>query len=202
MPYLTEELWQRVPRPASRPATIALASYPTRADGPENAEIEYLVGALCKTISAIRTVRSEHEIHPSAGISAELRTADAKIRTFLEEHSREIIALAKTDGAPKISEPKGERPRAWVLSVAGAVEVLIDLKGHVDPAKETERIERNLKKIQKDADGLLKRLNNPSFMERAPEEVVTEARATLANLELQQQRLEGAKLLVAELSEG
>src|SRR5438552_2306197 len=64
MPYVTEELWQRLPRPASRPASIALAPYPTAALGHHDPSIEQRVGVLQSVIGAARSVRAEHDIKP------------------------------------------------------------------------------------------------------------------------------------------
>ncbi len=66
LPFITEELWQRLPRPASRPASIALAAYPTGSDGPESEQDEREMGVVMKVISAARTIRSEHELEKSA----------------------------------------------------------------------------------------------------------------------------------------
>jgi len=79
------------------------------------------------------------------------------------------------------------------------VEVLVALKGLVDPAKEADRIERELKKVAKDLEGLQRRLSNPSFVEKAPPEVVAEVRAQQGALEQQRERLTEARALLAEL---
>jgi valyl-tRNA synthetase len=107
--------------------------------------------------------------------------------------------LVRTDGVPAIGETGGKRPRGTVLSVAGEVEVLVGLKGLVDPGKEGERIARNLKKVDKDVAVLDKRLNNPKFIDKAPPEVVTEAKEQKAALLRQRARLEEALALLDEL---
>jgi valyl-tRNA synthetase len=83
--------------------------------------------------------------------------------------------------------------------MAGEVEVLVGLLGHVDAKKEAERIERSLKKIEKDMAGLDKRLQNPKFAANAPPEVVAEVREQRDALDRQRGRLEEARGLVAEL---
>ena len=104
-----------------------------------------------------------------------LRSADPAVRALLERESRSIAALVKTDGDPVVEAP-GKRPLGYVLSVAANVEVLVGLKGLVEAAKESERIERTLKKIEKDAASLDKRLADSKFMSNAPPEVVVQAR--------------------------
>ncbi|HEY4106642.1 MAG TPA: valine--tRNA ligase [Polyangiaceae bacterium] len=197
-PFITEDLWQRIPRPASRPVSIALAPYPTAADGRADLGAERDMEALMAAISAARTVRSEHEIKPSAHVQLELRSTDAKLRSLLEEQARFIEFLVRTDGAPAVSAA-GERPKGAVLSVAGNIDVLVHLRGLVEPQKEKERIERKLKKIQKDVEVLEKRLKNPSFSRSAPPEVVAEATTLKQTLEREAANLNESLQLVDEL---
>jgi valyl-tRNA synthetase len=198
-PFITEDLWQRIPRPASRPVSIALAPYPTAADGRTDIDAEHDMNALMTVISAARTVRSEHEIAPSDGVQLELRSSDPKLRALLEEQSRFIAFLVRTAGAPTVSDVGGERPKGAVLSAAGKVDVLVHLRGLVDPKKEAERIERKLKKIQKDLEIMGKKLTNAKFLENAPSEVVAEANAQKQALEREHASLSESLNLVDEL---
>jgi valyl-tRNA synthetase len=86
-----------------------------------------------------------------------------------------------------------------VASARGPIEVLAQLKGLVTAAAEKERIERNLKKIEKDLVALEKKLGSPGFVDRAPKEVVEEARQQRASLLEAKARLEMALTLVKEL---
>ncbi len=200
-PFITEDLWQRIPRPASRPVSIALAPYPTGDDGRVDLQAERDMVALMAVIGAARTVRSEHEIGPSDAVKLELRAQDPTLRELLEEQSRFISFLVRTAGAPAIAPSGGERPKGAVLTVAGEVDVLVNLRGLVDPAKETERVERKLKKIQKDLDIMAKRLGNASFLKNAPPEVVLEANAQKATLEREQANLRESLNWVDELKD-
>ncbi|HEX3593936.1 MAG TPA: valine--tRNA ligase [Polyangiaceae bacterium] len=200
IPFVTEELWQRVPRPAGHPISIALAPYPTRADGAVDATAEADMAHLMHAIGAARTIRSEHDVPPSGKVKLHLRSADAALRALLERESRAIAALVRTDGEPVVEAP-APRPRGSVLSVAGNVEVLVELRGLVQPEKEAERIERTLKKLDKDLAGLKKRLADPKFTSNAPAEVVKAAEEQKSSLERQQARLEEERGLVEELKE-
>jgi valyl-tRNA synthetase len=200
-PFITEDLWQRIPRPPSRPVSIALAPYPTAADGRHDAGAERDMNLLMPVIGAARTVRSEHEIAPSDSVKIELRSSDPELRALLLEQSRFIAFLVRTDGPPAVLDAGGERPKGAVLTVAGEVDVLVHLRGLVDPAKEKERVERKLKKIQNDLEVMAKRLSNPSFLANAPPEVVALANAQQATLEREQVNLRESLQWVAELKE-
>jgi valyl-tRNA synthetase len=200
-PFITEDLWQRIPRPASRPVSIALAPYPTAADGRLDAEAERAMNVLMPVVGAARTVRSEHEIAPSDSVKVELRARDPKLRALLEEQSRFIAFLVRTEGAPGVADAGGERPKGAVLTVAGEVDVLVNLRGLVDPAKEKERVERKLKKIEKDVEVMKKRLANANFIKNAPPEVVVEANAQLQALEREHTNLTESLSWIDELKE-
>jgi valyl-tRNA synthetase len=198
MPFITEELWQRLPRPASRPASIALAPYPTRADGQADAEVERRMAIVQAAVSAARAVRSEHEIATAARIPLELRAEDPRVRELLASESRSLEILVGTEGAVVISPLGGARPRGTVLTVGGDVEVLVGLRGLVEPEKEKVRLERQQKKVGKDIEVMEKRLANPSFTSNAPPEVVVEARDQLEQLKRKRARLSEALTLVDE----
>ena len=75
VPYVTEELWQRVPKPASRPASVALAPYPVPGvDGRADDAAEKECACVMAVIIAARTIRSEYEVHPGAPIPLVIRT--------------------------------------------------------------------------------------------------------------------------------
>jgi valyl-tRNA synthetase len=199
MPFVTEELWQRVPKPAGHPVSIALAKYPTAADGRLDERAEAHMDLLMKVISAARTIRSEYAIHPGAAVSVALRSDNAASRDLLTEEIIAITSLVKTEGQPAIGARGGERPRGFVLSVAGDVEVFVGLEGLIDSNKEKERISRSLAKLDKDLSGLEKRLGNPKFAEKAPPEVVVEAQGQVAALKEQRKRLLEGQALIDEL---
>jgi valyl-tRNA synthetase len=200
VPFVSEELWQRVPRPTNGAVSVALAKYPSDQDGRLDDQAEQDMNRLMAVITAARTIRSEHEVHPGGSVPLWLRTNSDAARQLLQREQAAIKALVKTEGEPAIESLGAERPKGAVLSVVGDVEVLVGLRGLVDPAHEQERIDRELKKINKDIEGLEKRLNTPSFIDKAPPEVVTQAKADLAALKEKKLRLEEARSLVSELS--
>ncbi|HEY3255363.1 MAG TPA: hypothetical protein VGJ91_15500, partial [Polyangiaceae bacterium] len=183
----------------SRPVSIALAPYPTAADGRLDAAAERDMNTVMSVIGAARAVRSEHDIKPGDAVKVELRSRDATLRGLLEDQARFIAFLVRTQGAPAISDAGGERPKGAVLTVAGEVDVLVHLRGLVDPAHEKERVERKLKKIQKDLEVMEKRLTNANFLKNAPPEVVVEANQQKQALEREQVNLSDSLKWVDEL---
>ncbi len=198
VPFITEELWQRLPRPEGSPVSVALAKLPgTDAGRPDPGALREMQ-IVQEVIGAARTIRSERDVPKQTGVPMVLRSDDAAVRKLLEEERVAVETLAKT--ASLTVEPMGgERPRGAALDHAGGVEVLVLLKGIVDAAGEKERIARETKKAEKDLQALEKKLNAPGFVDRAPPEVVTESKQQLAAGRERLRILEEAKKLADEL---
>jgi valyl-tRNA synthetase len=196
IPFVTEELWQKLPKPSDRPGSIVTAPFPTAGFRDEAAERE--MSALQAVISAIRTIRTEHEINPGATVQVRLCTANEGLRTLLSREHVALRTLAKVDPLEVLPGDAG-RPSGFATSSAGEVEVQVLLKGLVDATHEASRIERELKRIDKDLSGMEKKLSQPSFTEKAPPEVVAEARGRLAELQTARARLEAGRGLIDEL---
>ncbi|HEX7667026.1 MAG TPA: class I tRNA ligase family protein, partial [Polyangiaceae bacterium] len=200
-PFITEELWHRVPRHANPVASIALAPYPTP-QGWFSAETDAQMNLLKSVVSAARTVRSEHEVKPAARVPLTIRTQNAGAQKVLEEAKAVIRFLVRVDGDVRL-ETGGERvPGSVQTTVAhqgGAIEVLVGLQGLVSAEEELARIERETKRIDKDVASIEKKLSSKGFVDRAPKEVVEEAHAQLKAMNETKARLAEAKALASEL---
>ncbi|MCU0686436.1 MAG: valine--tRNA ligase [Polyangiaceae bacterium] len=198
-PFVTEDLWQRLPKPAARPASVCIASYPLADEGREDPAARAQMETLQKVIGAARTVRSEHEVHPGAQVPLVLRTNNEALQALLTREAVSLRTLVKTREGVRVEASGGPRHRGHVLTIAGEVEVLVGLVGLVEGAKELARIEREKRKVEKDLAVLEKRLSQPTFVEKAPPEVVAEARALLETLKRTRDSLDEARSLAAEL---
>jgi valyl-tRNA synthetase len=201
-PFLTEDLWQRLARPASRPITLALAPFPVPGEGHASPQADREMGILQAVISAARTIRSEHEVHPGAEVRLVLRSNDAALRALLASELLTIRTLVKTQGDPIIEPAGGGRPGGSAMSVAGEIEVLVELRGLVEGTKEAARVEREIKRVEKDMAALEKKLSAPAFAQRAPPEIVAETNEQLESLKRARQQLEQALALASELGGG
>jgi valyl-tRNA synthetase len=204
MPFITEELWQRAPRPASRKASVAFGPYPTKEH--EHAALdpdtETWMDLFKAVVSAARTIRSEHDLDKKADIGLGVRSGSPEVLAFLRAQADAARFLVKSS-EPLFEAPGAPRPPGTTVSVVpsahGPIEVLVPLKGLVTAEDEKARIERGSKKIDKDIAALDKKLGSPGFVDRAPPEVVEEARAQRAWLVDAKARLEAARILVDEL---
>ncbi|MEZ4301621.1 MAG: valine--tRNA ligase [Polyangiaceae bacterium] len=200
IPFITEELWQRLPRPESSPVSLALAAFPDASTGRDDPAADRDMSILQAVIGAGRSIRSEHDIHPGAEVPLVLRSGVPEVRAVLTTESRSLQFLVKTKGAPVIEESGGPRPRGAVMHMAADTEVLVALQGLVDPAHEAARVERELKKVDKDIAAIEKKLSLPAFADKAPPEVVKEAKDQLEALKRKRTGLEDAKGIAGELA--
>ncbi|SEM78952.1 valine--tRNA ligase [Palleronia pelagia] len=189
MPFITEELW-------AGERMLAISEWPTEGasdlvDPAADAEISWVIAL----IEAIRSVRGE--LNVPAGLKVELLQIelDDAGRAAWAANAEIIQRLARIETLTEASElPKG----ALTIAVKGGTFAL-PLAGIVDVEAEKARLAKTLGKLEKDLGGLNGRLKNPKFLDSAPDEVVAETKALLAEKTDEKQRLETAAARLAEL---
>jgi valyl-tRNA synthetase len=174
MPFVTEEVWQRLPRPARAPASIMIAAYPRARRRAVDPAAEAEMGLLMGVVTAIRNVRSEMQIPPARPLLAILRPATAAQAETLR---REAVALAALARAEVRVEPGAARPPRAALALAEGCEIYLPLEGVIDVEAERQRLEREAGRVAAELARLEARLARPEFRERAPAEVVAREEA-------------------------
>ena len=176
MPFITEEIWQRVPKDGSFPESVMIARWPEPGrEGVADEQAERDMVVLQGAITAARTIRAEHDLPRSKEIPLVLRAPDEAARAVIEREGLAIRTLCRAT-LELDSSGSTEIPPRHAVSVAEGVTVLVPLEGLVDLDKERERIERELKKVDKDLGGVEKKLANDKFVSKAPPEVVQKER--------------------------
>ncbi|WP_306535982.1 valine--tRNA ligase [Geobacter sp.] len=177
MPFITEEIWQAIP--GKRPtATIMTAQWPT-----PNPAWDFVAGAaemelVMEVIRGIRNIRGEMDVAPSREIAVILNCGSEASLQLLKKNEVYIMSLARVSD---LAIGTGlVRPVDAAISVAGDVEVAVPLRGLVDVVEEEKRLLKEIGKLDKDVEFLAKKLENPSFVERAPADVVAKEREKLA----------------------
>jgi valyl-tRNA synthetase len=170
---VTEEIWSTLPRPVDEPEHVMIAHYPEplREQG-EDPEVDRLE-ALIDVIGRVRNIRGEMGVAPSQKVDLFLLSDDTAAIEPLhagEEHLLRLGNLARV-----VFGRLANRPPVSSMAVAGHVEIHVAL-ADVDLAEEARRLEKELAKIDGELESLDRKLANPSFVERAPAEVVAETR--------------------------
>jgi valyl-tRNA synthetase len=186
MPFITEELWHAI---AERPQyDLIQASWPDVATIPVDAAAGNDINWLIKAISAIRSARTELNVPPSALLNCIVNNASAETAARLGRHQSALQKMARL-----------ETIASGNANSQGALQVVVDeatfvmpLADIIDLSAERARLEKALDKARKDAATLQGRLGNSTFAEKAKPEAVEQARADLAERELQMDKLERA----------
>lgn len=179
MPYITEELWTRLPlSPEARGAeSLVIAAWPS-SEGARDLDAERAAETLMTLISAVRSVRAGLGITPRMALEVVVAAPDATAAA-LAETARADLALLANVGTLKVAVDAA-RPDKSAVAVAGAYKVYVPLEGIIDIAAEVARIEKAIAKIDKEIQRLNDKLANERFVANAPEELVAAERAKLA----------------------
>ena len=198
MPFVTEEIWQQLPKGSGAPQSIMITLYPVRDVRFHDDASEASMALVQKVIVALRSIRQAKEIPGPAKIVALLAITDDYKKTILEGY-KTIIAEQGRCSEVRVRRSGASFSGEFSLdniatTLAGDVEVMVPLEGFVDPAAERGKLEKELVKLKSDRDYLAKKLANPKFVERAPLEVLDKDRARLAELNAALDKIELALL--------
>jgi valyl-tRNA synthetase len=172
VPFVTEALWQRLPRPGRVSGEwLTTASWPPGDRAPATAEAFEIVR---ETVVAIRQLRADYNIPPGKAINGFVRPAGAHARAVLTAEGSTIERLSRCTIALVDTAPDGAAAHQ-VLS--DGTELILPLSGMIDVTKECARLKSELESLDKQLQGLRGRLANDSFVSRAKPEVVESERA-------------------------
>jgi valyl-tRNA synthetase len=182
MPFITEEIWQRVaPLAQVRGDSVMLQPYPHAGDFPADEEAEREIGWVQALVLAVRQIRGELNISPARRIGVLLRDAGAEDESRLVRHRRWFERLAGIDSFTLLA-PGASAPQS-AAALVGTLTVLVPMAGLIDADAEAERLGRLLARAQLDLEKTRARLANDNFVRNAPAEVVTLERERASELE-------------------
>ncbi|SLN61758.1 Valine--tRNA ligase [Pseudoruegeria aquimaris] len=193
MPFITEELWGAISQ--ERATMLVHAPWPTYGtelvDADADREMNWVVGL----IESIRSTRAEMHVPAGAKIPMVQLELDEAGKGAWARNAALILKLGRIEALSEAAEaPKG----AVTIAVPGGT-FCLPLADIIDVAEEKARLEKTLGKLAKEMGGLRGRLNNPKFVASAPEEVVEESRALLAEKEGEEAKLRAALARLAEI---
>lgn len=191
MPHITEEIWQLLTQ-ANQTTSISVQPYPTPDPSWIDPQLEREFGLVIQTITSLRNLRAEAGLKPHQTIRALLLTTDPAEQRILTAAQAYIRDLVKAE-ALEITGSLATEPKQVAAAVVGTVQVLMPLAGLVDVEALRAKLQKDLAKLEKEAQGIRARLENPNFLNRANPEVVQASQEQLAELEAQM-RLLGSRL--------
>jgi valyl-tRNA synthetase len=184
IPFITEEIWQKIPGSGE---TIMLAKYPEADSNLENL-VAGEMDRLMEVIVKIRNMRSELSIPLGEKVDIQIYTKSDVDRAFINNYKVEIQTLAKVK---EISFTDKLEPADDVAhSPVAGFDLMINYKKFVDVEKEIERITREMARLEKEITLNEGKLNNESFLKKAPAAVVEQVKTDYRELSEKFKKLE------------
>jgi valyl-tRNA synthetase len=198
MPFITEEIWQKIaPLAGKQGDSIMLQPYPVADLKLEDARVDAELAWVQDVIVAVRTIRSEMNIAPGKPLPVLFNKGSPLDRTRFDSNQHLIVTLAKFASVQWLTD-KDSIPES-ATALIGDLEILIPMAGLIDKAEESARLSREIAKLTKDSEHAEMKLQNPSFVDRAPADVVEKERKRLGELKTTLQKLQQQLEKIAEM---
>ena len=186
MPFLTEELWHRLPQTAGA-RSVALDKFPEPRAQWTDAAAERDMATLQEIIIAARNIRAEMKVDQKKKIAADFSSADPTIRTLAQQNLDPILRLASLS-ALQISAARLDSAGAALRSTA-KFDLRIAYGDTIDKQAEIARIKKEAERLAKDIESKKARLADETFLSKAPQKIIDELKATLALRIIENQKL-------------
>lgn len=196
IPFITEELWQKVSLAAATRRTdeetsIMIARYPEFDEKALDASADEKMGLMKQMIDAVRNLRGEMQLSPSVRVPLAVEGCDATVKAF----AGYLSALARLAGVEHVADINAINEGA-VAPVAIVGDFKLMLKVEIDIDAERERLTKEVARLENELKKCEAKLSNASFVERAPAAVVDQEKkrqadfaATLEKVKAQLARL-------------
>jgi valyl-tRNA synthetase len=182
MPFVTEEIWQRLPlaEPDCAPA-LMVAEWPTPRSLADyrDEDAERSIALVQELVTAVRAVRARYVVSQKALLQVAVKAPDGE-GMVLSSMADDICSLAGI-GELQIASDVAKPPHAAVAVAAGS-EMYLSLEGLVDFAAERMRVAKELAAAQADLERLTRKLSNEGFLAKAAPEVIEKDRAKAVEL--------------------
>ncbi|MCQ6560852.1 valine--tRNA ligase [Paenibacillus mendelii] len=176
MPFISEEIWQHLPHEGE---TITLAAWPVYDEALEAPDAVAEMELLMDLIRAVRNIRAEVNVPMSKKVELLIKPsseAAAAILSRNEEFVSRFCGTSKLVISLELSAPD----KAMTAVVTGA-ELYLPLAGLIDITQEIVRLEKEISHLTAEVERVEKKLANAGFVAKAPEKVIEEERAKMAD---------------------
>ncbi len=189
MPFITEEIWQRVaPLAGVTGETVTHQAFPEADRAREDAGAEGDIDWIKRFILGVRRIRGEMDISPNKPLNVLLQNAGTEDRRRLEEYRLFLERLARLESIT-VLDAGTEAPES-AIALVGDMQLLVPMAGLIDKDAELKRLAKERDKARADLERAEKKLANPSFVEKAPPAVVDQEKQRLAEFRSALERLD------------
>ncbi|XP_058071798.1 valine--tRNA ligase, mitochondrial 1 isoform X1 [Magnolia sinica] len=178
MPFVTEELWQRLPRAAgssSMKESIMISEYPSVVEEWINERIEYemdLVESAVKSLRSLRSLLPPNERHERRPAFVLCRTA--AVADIIRNQELEISTLASLSSLKLLTENDAAPAGCAVCIVNEHLSVYLQLQGTLNVEAEREKLRKKREEIQKQQDTLMQKMSSSGYKEKVPSHIQEE----------------------------
>jgi valyl-tRNA synthetase len=187
MPFLTEELWHRLPQRAGL-KSIALDKFPEARTEWQNQAAQEQFALIQEVIVALRIIRAEMKLDPKKKVSAEFSSADEDARAVIERNMEGILRLSTLSelkvGAAKLAQAVG-----GVRSTAQFDVRITQAADTISVAGEIARLRKEIENLEKVITSKERQLDDATFRSRAPEKIVRGLESSVAEQRTELQKL-------------
>lgn len=186
MPFITEVVWLRLPKPEGAPPSVMVAPWPTVRDEWIDAEAEARMAAFQELVTAVRALRAAYRVPPTASLELVVDAPAPELAAALEAWADRLGVLARVAQVRLGAPPAGPGARAVLR---GGATAFLRLEGVVDVARERARLEEELARVRRQREAVDAKLANAQFRTRAPAEVVAREEERARQLRAQEAQL-------------
>ncbi|HPN29376.1 MAG TPA: valine--tRNA ligase [bacterium] len=175
IPFITEEIWQKLPEKYRTANHIMISDWPISDDEIINDQSCENMDYIIEIVTNVRNICSQNNIPPSQKVDVKFFTDNAEIKKLLENYENYISLLAKTgkleifDSSNKINIDNADNYGSVVLPY---IMIYVEVKSNIDVKSEIERISKLIEKNKIELEKTLKKLDNQDFVSKAPKQVI------------------------------
>lgn len=193
MPFITEELWQRLPGRGtlgeSETPTIMLAKFPECNDVYKNEEVEEAMTTILDIVKACRSLRSSYNIAPKDKTHFFIKMSENS--EIAKSQADDIISLGFGSKVDINAADEDIPDSVGTIIVNDSTTLLVDLKGMVDFKTEIGRLNKNLNKTKGPMEQLQKKMSTDGYAENVPDDLK----------QANEEKFEGLKKQVSDMEE-
>jgi valyl-tRNA synthetase len=182
IPFITEELWQKVSVVAGRPGeSVSIAAYPVSQPERIDEKAEAHVARLKSLVDACRNLRGEMNVSPANRMPLFALAGNAEELAFMQSAAPVLQALAKLSEVKVFDDEAAWSAAAQAAPVAVVGELRVCLFIEVDVAAEKIRLSKEVDRLQNEITKAGAKLGNEAFVAKAPPAVIEEAKKRVAD---------------------
>ena len=198
MPFITEEIWQRVaPLAGIKAQSIMLQPYPVADDSHINNSAVAEINWVMNFILGVRRIRGEMNIAPSKPLPVLLQNGSIIDQSYLSNSSVYLQRLGRLESITWLSN--NDTTPESAIALVGELKILIPIAGLIDKDAELIRLDKEIQKIKNDLPRIQGKLSNPTFINKAPAEVIDKENAKLTDLLSNLHNLEQQQIKIGAL---